>query len=171
MNANIKGIIVKISAIIIYILLIVFLYNTGKGHTVYIFNQKFIASDGTEIEALYTCKIINPVSKSAFVDFANLISTKIFGKKVYEDQVFTFHKGVPGQIVVPWHKKKVVFEFYDGKNLVKRTEKEVTLDPKITQYVWQLAALFVDNNEWSGQYIIQETTDTEIIKDTEKVTE
>ncbi|NMC67730.1 MAG: hypothetical protein GYA61_05825 [Spirochaetales bacterium] len=171
MNSNIKGIIVKISAIILYILLIVFLYNVGKGHTVYIFNQKFITSNGTEIEALYTCKIINPVSKSAFVDFANLVSSKILVKKLYQDQVFTFHKGVPGQIVIPWHKKKVVFEFYDGKNLVKRMEKEVVLDPKITQYIWQLAALYVENNEWSGEYIIQETTDSEIIKDTEVTTE
>jgi len=171
MNSNIKGIIVKISAIIIYILLIVFLYNVGKGHTLYIFNQRFIAADGSEIEALYTCKIINPVSKSAFVVFANFLSTKIFGKKIYEDQVFTFHKGVPGQIVVPWHKKKVIFEFYDGKNLVKKIEKEVTLDPKITQYIWQLAALYANNDEWSGQYIIQEATDNEILKNTEETTE
>ncbi|MEJ5273618.1 MAG: DUF6672 family protein [Spirochaetota bacterium] len=171
MNSKIKGALFKISAIAIYILLIIFLYNVGKGHTIYVFNQKFIASDGTEIEALYTCKIINPISKSPFVNLVNNISNKLFNKKIYEDQIFTYHKGVPGQFVIPWHKKKVVFEFYDGKNLVKRIEKEVVLDPKISQYAWQLSALYGENDEWSGPYIIQEATDSEILKTTEVSTE
>lgn len=167
MKANYKGIIFKLAAITIYILLIIVFYSSGKGHTIYIFNQKFITSKGEEIEALYTCKISQAIDKGAFVKFANIISNKISKKPVYQDQVLSYGRGVPGQIVVPWHSKKVIFEYYDGKNLVKRIEKEVVLDPKISQYYWNLAALFADNSEWIGEYIIKEVTDEEILKQTE----
>ncbi|MFN3411810.1 MAG: DUF6672 family protein [Exilispira sp.] len=163
MNVNIKGIIVKIAAVLIYILLIVFLYNIGKGHTIYIFNQKFITSSGEEIDALYTCKIKNVIDKGAFVNLIN----NIFGKNIYKDQILTYAKGVPGQIVVPWHKKKVVFEYYDGKNLVKTIELDVILNPDISQYYWNLAALYAGSSEWIGEYIIKEVTDEEIVKQTE----
>lgn len=169
MNKKFKRFIIQIACIALYILLILLLYNTGKGHTIYIFNQRFIDSKGNEIDALYTCKILNAINKGAFVNFANLISQKLFNKKLYEDQILTYHKGVPGQIVTSWHRKKIIFEFYDGKNLVKRIEKEVNLDPKISQYVWNLSALYAENDEWSGQYIIGEVLDSEIIKEEENV--
>jgi len=164
MNKNIKRTIMRLTVILLYFLLIVLLYNVGKGHTIYIFNQKFIASDGTEIEAMYTCKILNAVEKSSFAKFSNLISMTLFKKEIYPDRIMTFHKGVPGQIVVPWHKKLVVFEFYDGKNLVKKVEKEVNLDPSITQYIWNLSALYENNSEWSGRYLIEASTDSKILK-------
>lgn len=167
MNTKLKGIIIKISAVLVYILLIVFLINVGKGHTIYIFNQKFIAPDGKEIDAIYTCKIINAVDKGGFAKLINSISIKLFNKKAYQDQILTYYKGVPGQIVVGWHKKKVVFEYYDGKNLVKKIEKEVVLNPKTSQYLWNLAALYADNEYWVGEYIIQEATDSEILKESE----
>lgn len=163
MNSNIKGIVVKIAAVLIYILLIVFLYNIGKGHTIYIFNQKFITSSGEEIDALYTCKIKNVIDKGPFVNLIN----NIFAKNIYKDQILTYGKGVPGQIVVPWHKKKVVFEYYDGKKLVRTIELEVILNPEISQYYWNLAALYSGSSEWIGAYIIKEVTDQEIVKKTE----
>lgn len=167
MKSNYKGIFFKLVAIAIYILLIIVFYSSGKGHTIYIFNQKFITSKGEEIEALYTCKILQAIDKGAFVKFANIISNKISNKSVYREQVLTYGRGVPGQIVVPWHSKKVVFEYYDGKNLIRKIEKVVNLEPKISQYYWNLAALFADNDEWIGEYIIKEVTDEEILKQSE----
>ncbi len=38
MNQNTKRTLLRISAVILYIFLIVILYNLGRGHTIYIFN-------------------------------------------------------------------------------------------------------------------------------------
>ncbi len=161
MNVKLRRNIIRLFSVLLYIALIVLLINIGKGHTIYIFNQKFISSTGEEINALYTCKILNATEKGSFVNFLNQIWIKLFNKKLYQDQILTYAKGVPGQIVVPWHKKKVIFEFYDGINLVKRIEKQVSLDPGITQYVWNLSALYAENPEWSDSYLIEETSDSE----------
>ncbi|MCX8058833.1 MAG: hypothetical protein N3A58_05420 [Spirochaetes bacterium] len=141
--------------IILYILVCVALYNIGKGHTINIVNQKFIAKDGTEIPAKYTCKIISAVEPSPLLMVMDKIWFKIFKKKIYKENVLTYFVGVPGQIVVPWHKKNVIFEFYDGKNLVKRIEKNIEFEKDIPQYLWNLAALYEDHPEWSSIYIIE----------------
>lgn len=149
--------------ILIYIFLCVFLYNIGKGHTINIVNQKFISKDGIEIPAKYTCKIINAVQPSPLVVLIDNISQKIFKRKIYKDIVLTYFVGVPGQIVVPWHEKEVIFEFYDGKNLVKRITKHIKFDKNTPQYLWNLAALYEDHPEWSSVYIIEEVVPEESV--------
>ncbi len=110
---------------------------------------------------------MNVVEKSSVARLIDKISLKLFNKKAYEDQILTYYKGSLGQIVIPWHKKVVIFEFYDDKKLVKRIEKEVVLDPKVSQYSWNLSALYEENDEWCGKYLIEVLTDEEILKGVE----
>jgi len=67
---------------VLYIVLVIFLYNIGKGHTINIVNQKFISKDGIEISARYTCKIINAISQSPLVELINNLSVSLFKKDI-----------------------------------------------------------------------------------------
>lgn len=159
-KTTLKRTLVRIFLVILYIGIILLLANFGKGHTVHIINERFVAADGTTIEAVYTCHIKGAVPQSPFITLVNNISKNLSGKLVYSEPVLKYPKGVPGQIVVDWHKKNIIFEYYSGTKLVKKIEKEVVMDKNISQYLWNVAALFEDNPGWCTSYIIEETEET-----------